>query len=123
MHSFSRHLTQKHTSIPVGSPSCIAKRVADHIALQWHYKVLQAVAMDEEAPTVDDKEDKTVPKYGVIHKVCTNAISSSNHAQRTGKLVDNFNAILDKEMQARNGEDEEDGTLQKTPRKRLKTAR
>ena len=67
MLSFSRPLTRKHTSIPVCPPLCI---VTDNIALQWHYKVLQAVALDEEAPTVDDKEDKTVPKYGVIHKVC-----------------------------------------------------
>jgi ATP-dependent DNA helicase 2 subunit 1 len=35
-------------------------------ALQWHYKILQAIALDEELP--EQPEDKTVPKYSGIHK-------------------------------------------------------
>jgi ATP-dependent DNA helicase 2 subunit 1 len=35
-------------------------------ALQWHYKILQAIALDEELP--EQPEDKTVPKYSTIHK-------------------------------------------------------
>ncbi|KAJ5562632.1 DNA helicase ATP-dependent Ku type [Penicillium sp. DV-2018c] len=35
-------------------------------ALQWHYRILQAIALDEDAP--ESPEDKTVPKYRQIHK-------------------------------------------------------
>ncbi|KAI2615660.1 hypothetical protein GGR54DRAFT_632067 [Hypoxylon sp. NC1633] len=34
-------------------------------ALQWHYKILQALALQEEPP--DQPKDATVPKYKIIH--------------------------------------------------------
>jgi ATP-dependent DNA helicase 2 subunit 1 len=36
-------------------------------ALQWHYRILQAIALDEDFPELPD--DKTVPKYRQVHKV------------------------------------------------------
>jgi ATP-dependent DNA helicase 2 subunit 1 len=33
-------------------------------SLQWHYKILQAIALDEELPEIP--EDKTVPRYRQI---------------------------------------------------------
>jgi len=36
-------------------------------ALQWHYRILQALALDEDLP--EKPEDKTVPKYRQIDKV------------------------------------------------------
>lgn len=38
-------------------------------ALQWHYRILQAMALDEDIP--EHPDDKTVPKYKQIHKVRT----------------------------------------------------
>ncbi|KAL4890338.1 SPOC like C-terminal domain-containing protein [Aspergillus ambiguus] len=35
-------------------------------SLQWHYRILQALALDEDLP--EQPEDKTVPKYRQIHK-------------------------------------------------------
>ena len=35
-------------------------------ALQWHYRILQAIALDEEQP--DKPEDHTRPKYRLIRK-------------------------------------------------------
>lgn len=35
-------------------------------ALQWHYRILQAIALDEDLP--QQPEDKTVPKYKLIEK-------------------------------------------------------
>ena len=35
-------------------------------ALQWHYRVLQAMALEDDLP--DRPEDKTVPRYRQIHK-------------------------------------------------------
>jgi ATP-dependent DNA helicase 2 subunit 1 len=35
-------------------------------ALQWHYRVLQAYALEEELPK--KQEDKTIPKYNTLHK-------------------------------------------------------
>lgn len=37
-------------------------------ALQWHYKILQAMALQEEVPTFEEKDDKTLPKVRQIHK-------------------------------------------------------
>ncbi|CAG8112799.1 unnamed protein product [Penicillium salamii] len=36
-------------------------------ALQWHYRILQAIALQEDIPSA--QEDKTIPKYRQIHKV------------------------------------------------------
>ena len=36
-------------------------------ALQWHYRILQALALEEEIPV--KPEDKTIPKYKQIDKV------------------------------------------------------
>lgn len=36
-------------------------------ALQWHYRILQALALDEDLP--EKPEDKTIPKYKQIDKV------------------------------------------------------
>lgn len=40
-------------------------------ALQWHYRILQAMALEEDIPQHPD--DKTVPKYRQIDKVCVSA--------------------------------------------------
>ncbi|KAI8965861.1 ku70 protein [Daldinia sp. FL1419] len=37
-------------------------------ALQWHYKILQALALEEEVPEKPD--DATIPKYKAIHNRC-----------------------------------------------------
>jgi len=37
-------------------------------ALQWHYRVLQAMALEDEVPDENDKEDLTIPKYRQIAK-------------------------------------------------------
>jgi ATP-dependent DNA helicase 2 subunit 1 len=37
------------------------------LALQWHYRILQALALDEDLP--EHPEDKTIPKYRQIDKV------------------------------------------------------
>jgi len=37
-------------------------------SLQWHYKILQALALEDVVP--DQPEDATVPKYRAIHKRC-----------------------------------------------------
>ncbi|CDM35978.1 hypothetical protein DTO013E5_5481 [Penicillium roqueforti] len=35
-------------------------------SLQWHYRILQAIALDEDFP--ESPDDKTVPKYRQVHK-------------------------------------------------------
>lgn len=37
------------------------------LALQWHYRILQAMALEEDIP--DQPDDKTIPKYKQIDKV------------------------------------------------------
>lgn len=37
-------------------------------ALQWHYRILQAIALEEEVPEFKDGDDKTIPKYRQIDK-------------------------------------------------------
>src|SRR5436190_10810332 len=52
-------------------------------ALQWHYRILQAVALEEELP--EKPEDKTLPKYNSIHK-------------RVGPLALEWGELLDKDV-------------------------
>ena len=49
-------------------------------ALQWHYRILQAIALEEELP--EKPEDKTLPKYGTIHK------RIGSDALKWGELLD-----------------------------------
>ena len=37
-------------------------------ALQWHYRILQAMALEEEIPEFKEGDDKTIPKYKQIDK-------------------------------------------------------
>lgn len=45
----------------------VRKKLTQPLALQWHYRILQAMALDEDIPEKPD--DKTIPKYKQIHKV------------------------------------------------------
>lgn len=42
------------------------------IALQWHYMILQAMALDEDLP--EQPADKTLPKYRQIDKVSPDVV-------------------------------------------------
>ena len=52
-------------------------------ALQWHYKILQAMALDEEIPTEED--DKTKPKFRQIDK-------------RAGDMIQQWNTMVQEEF-------------------------
>lgn len=68
----------------------LPKAIYDHSkypnpALQWHYKILQALALDEELP--EKPEDKTIPKFRQIDK-------------RAGEYINEWGQILEKEIRA-----------------------
>jgi ATP-dependent DNA helicase 2 subunit 1 len=49
-------------------------------ALQWFYKVVQALALDEDIPPFKDSDDKTKPRYRQIQKVgCTYVEGMANN--------------------------------------------
>jgi ATP-dependent DNA helicase 2 subunit 1 len=56
-------------------------------ALQWHYRILQAMALDEEIPEFRDGDDKTVPKYRQIDK-------------RAGEYVAEWGVALEEQCRA-----------------------
>ena len=65
----------------------LPKAIYDHSkypnpSLQWHYRILQALALDEELP--DKPEDKTEPKFRQIEK-------------RAGEYINQWGVILDEE--------------------------
>lgn len=75
------------------------------VALQWHYRILQALALDEDHP--GEPEDKTKPKYRQIDKVgsseeytSTSCTSFLTYFQRAGDYVlawsDQLDAAFDK---------------------------
>ncbi|GAB1213188.1 ATP-dependent DNA helicase II subunit 1 [Aspergillus terreus] len=70
-------------------------------SLQWHYRILQALALDEDLP--EQPEDKTVPKYRQIHKVRLHPIRSlwldstvTNSSKRAGEYVLDWAGELEK---------------------------
>ncbi|KAI3402276.1 hypothetical protein diail_206 [Diaporthe ilicicola] len=84
-------------------------------ALQWHYKVLQNIALDEDAPTVEKKTDLTVPKYKQINKrVGQYQVELKEMLQEEAAAVQQQLAIK-REAEAEADEDER-------PKKRSKTA-
>ncbi|KUJ14232.1 ku70 protein [Mollisia scopiformis] len=84
-------------------------------SLQWHYKIIQAMALEDEIPTV--QEDKTMPKFRQIDK-------------RAGEYINEWGKILDEEARAsqksryggidgtdlKRGSDDDDGP----PKKKIK---
>jgi ATP-dependent DNA helicase 2 subunit 1 len=54
-------------------------------ALQWHYRILQATALEEDDPVPD--EDKTIPKYKTLEK-------------RIGSFAQEWAEVLDQEVPA-----------------------
>lgn len=54
-------------------------------ALQWHYRILQALALEEEVP--EQPDDATMPKFKAIHN-------------RVGGYIDDWSAILAEEATA-----------------------
>jgi ATP-dependent DNA helicase 2 subunit 1 len=60
-------------------------------SLQWHYRILQAIALEEELP--EKAEDKTLPKYSSIHK-------------RIGALALEWGELLDEVAPADRGADQ-----------------
>lgn len=73
-------------------------------ALQWHYKILQALALEEEVP--DKPDDATVPKYKAIHNRCGEYIQEwSRTADDALGMVREAKAI--KQEMERDDEDDE----------------
>lgn len=72
-------------------------------SLQWHWKVLQAYALDEESSELKPDPDQTIPKYRVIEK-------------RAGELISNWGSLMNAEAEALGG----GGNGAMLPRKRPK---
>lgn len=53
-------------------------------ALQWHYTVLECIALDQELPAPEEAEDNTLPKYAAIEK-------------RVGPLISTWRALIQNE--------------------------
>ncbi|KAI1734254.1 hypothetical protein F4680DRAFT_462551 [Xylaria scruposa] len=72
-------------------------------ALQWHYKILQALALEDVVP--DQPEDATVPKYRAIHKRC------GGYIQEWSQVADDALGQIQEQKKIKReleGEDEED---------------
>ncbi|KAI0555219.1 hypothetical protein F4679DRAFT_569895 [Xylaria curta] len=72
-------------------------------ALQWHYKILQALALEDAVP--DQPEDATVPKYRAIHKRC------GGYIQEWSQVADDALRQIQEQKKIKrelDGEDEED---------------
>lgn len=68
-------------------------------ALQWHYRILQAIALEEELP--EKPEDKTLPKYRRIH-------------ERIGAEAISWGELLDSAVPAGHAEPVKSTTKRKT---------
>jgi ATP-dependent DNA helicase 2 subunit 1 len=60
-------------------------------ALQWHYRILQAMALEEEIPEFRDGDDKTIPKYRQIDK------RAGEYVVEWGVALEEQCKVLDKE--------------------------
>ncbi|KAL2138332.1 hypothetical protein VTI28DRAFT_6980 [Corynascus sepedonium] len=69
-------------------------------SLQWHYKVLQAMALDEDTP--EKLDDATIPKYRQIDKRVGGYL-----AEWKELLAEKANAVMKSRAQKREAEDDE----------------
>jgi ATP-dependent DNA helicase 2 subunit 1 len=94
----------------------LPKAIYDHSkypnpALQWHYKILQALALDEELP--DKPEDKTIPKFRQIDK------RAGEYIKTWGEILDRENRAFEKERALKFDRDESE----EPPKKKIKPSR
>ncbi|KAI5867024.1 ku70 protein [Durotheca rogersii] len=73
-------------------------------ALQWHYKILQALALDEEVPT--RPHDATTPKYKAIHNRCGGYLQEWSKAADEVLGLVRDTKVIKREMQDSSGNEE-----------------
>lgn len=90
-------------------------------ALQWHYRILQAIALEEELP--QKAEDKTIPKYSLFHK------RIGNEARTWGEILNNAvpagrvqSSSSNKRRAVSNGDDAEERPKVKREKKEVTKA-
>jgi ATP-dependent DNA helicase 2 subunit 1 len=77
-------------------------------ALQWHYRILQALALDEDLP--EKPEDKTIPKYRQIDKRVGNEVTDWGreleraHKEYKAQNPNDTNVPIKRERHPTNGE-------------------
>ncbi|KAI1394203.1 ku70 protein [Hypoxylon trugodes] len=81
-------------------------------ALQWHYKILQALALEEEVP--EKPNDATVPKYKAIHTRC------GEYIQGWSRIADDVLGLI-KDAKALKREMESDDDEAPKPAKKPRT--
>ncbi|PQE16214.1 atp-dependent dna helicase ii subunit 1 protein [Rutstroemia sp. NJR-2017a BVV2] len=80
-------------------------------ALQWHYRILQAMALEEDVPEKPD--DKSVPKYRQIEKV------AGSYVHEWGKVLHGeFEKVVGAKGVKREVEDEGEGVGEQKQKKR-----
>ncbi|KAH6671672.1 BcKU70, protein [Halenospora varia] len=68
-------------------------------SLQWHYRILQAMALDEATP--EQSDDKTIPKYRQINKRC------GEYIHQWGLLLEEQFRLFEKERRTNRGPESE----------------
>jgi ATP-dependent DNA helicase 2 subunit 1 len=83
-------------------------------SLQWHYRILQAMALDDEIPEFKDGDDKTIPKFRQIDK------RAGHYVEQWGRTLEGEYRTWAKENRSSSGglgvkreADEEKGTISK----------
>ncbi|KAI0863105.1 hypothetical protein F4860DRAFT_502236 [Xylaria cubensis] len=82
-------------------------------ALQWHYKILQALALEDVVP--DQPEDATVPKYRAIHKRC------GGYIQEWAQVADDALGQIQEQKKIKRELDGEDDEDEPRPAKKSRT--
>ncbi|KAI0597073.1 SPOC like C-terminal domain-containing protein [Biscogniauxia sp. FL1348] len=82
-------------------------------ALQWHYKILQALALEEEVP--EKPQDATVPKYRAIHKRC------GGYIQDWSRVADDVLGQIQDQKAIKRELEDDDSDEQPQPAKKTRT--
>lgn len=88
--------------------------------LQWHYRILQAIALEEELP--EKPEDKTIPKYTAIHKRVGPLALQWGEVLNIEAPAGRVEAFPKKRKAIANKDEEEDGVKVKRERKSVERA-
>lgn len=99
----------------------LRRPVLTYLALQWHYRILQALALEEDIP--EKPVDATIPKYKQINKVssrlCPSLATTSSFTydciQRAGPYIEDWRAELDELHQKYQMNNRSSNTLVKRP--------
>jgi ATP-dependent DNA helicase 2 subunit 1 len=95
-------------------PKAYVPEKYENPSLQWHYRILQAIALDEEVP--ENPVDRTLPNYKAINKHAGQLVLEWGEELETSVPERHVQVLPEKKKGTKRAKEEEDGAAAAPPK-------